>query len=54
VKKIIKIASKFNDDDYHFKTRQKEEYIRKLTVIWEQKSRFSKSGMKEASASKNI
>jgi phosphopantetheinyl transferase len=33
--KIIKIASKFNDDDYHFlKPDKKEEYIRKLTVIW--------------------
>ncbi|HEY4618218.1 MAG TPA: 4'-phosphopantetheinyl transferase superfamily protein [Flavobacterium sp.] len=33
--KIIKIASKFNDDDFHFlKSDRKEEYIRKLTVIW--------------------
>jgi 4'-phosphopantetheinyl transferase len=33
--KIIKIASKFNDDDHHFlKEDKKEEYIRKLTVIW--------------------
>jgi 4'-phosphopantetheinyl transferase len=33
--KIIRIASKFNDDDFHFlKTEKKEEYIRKLTVIW--------------------
>lgn len=33
--KIIKIASKFNDDDFHFlKLDKKEEYIRKLTVIW--------------------
>ncbi|MFQ3173851.1 MAG: 4'-phosphopantetheinyl transferase [Flavobacterium sp.] len=33
--KIIKIASKFNDDDFHFlKVDKKEEYIRKLTVIW--------------------
>jgi 4'-phosphopantetheinyl transferase len=33
--KIIKIASKFNDDDfYYLKPDKKEEYIRKLTVIW--------------------
>lgn len=33
--KIIKIASKFNDDDFHFlKSDKKEECIRKLTVIW--------------------
>jgi 4'-phosphopantetheinyl transferase len=33
--KIIKIASKFNDDDFHFlKADKKEEYIGKLTVIW--------------------
>ena len=33
--KIIRIASKFNDDDFHFlKADKKEEYIRKLTVIW--------------------
>jgi phosphopantetheinyl transferase len=37
--KIIKIASKFNDDDHFFKTRQKK-YIRKLTVIWEQRVDF--------------
>jgi 4'-phosphopantetheinyl transferase len=33
--KIIKIASKFNDDDHRFlKEDKKEDYIRKLTVIW--------------------
>lgn len=33
--KIIRIASKFNDDDLHFlSANRKEEYIRKLTVIW--------------------
>jgi 4'-phosphopantetheinyl transferase len=33
--KIIKIAHKFNDDDFHFlKVEKKEEYIRKLTIIW--------------------
>jgi 4'-phosphopantetheinyl transferase len=33
--KIIKIASKFNDDDNRFlKVDKKEDYIRKLTVIW--------------------
>jgi 4'-phosphopantetheinyl transferase len=33
--KIIKIASKFNDDDHRFlKKDKKEDYIRKLTVIW--------------------
>jgi 4'-phosphopantetheinyl transferase len=33
--KIIKIASKFNDDDNRFlKVDKKEDYIRKLTVSW--------------------